>query len=178
MTDWPIVSLTGALVLITAYYAWQNKRMADQNTRMVEELRLQRAEMRQQLEEMRRQRQLGLYRPRIAVLRGVRRALGYAARDGRVPGETLAELIRAMSEKEFLFGKDLCDYLDELYRKCVHAYALDRQLEGVPVGERRTRLVDEQFELLRWILEQPTASREKFKPYLRIEAPEETEPNA
>jgi hypothetical protein len=30
MTDWPIVSLTGALVLITGYYAWQNKRMVEE----------------------------------------------------------------------------------------------------------------------------------------------------
>ena len=37
MTDWPIVWLTAVLVLITGYYAWQNKRM-------VEELRKQRRE--------------------------------------------------------------------------------------------------------------------------------------
>ena len=66
MTDWPIVSLTGALVLITGYYAWQNKRMVDQNARMVQELRLQREEMRQQLNEMRRQTLLQV-RPFLAL---------------------------------------------------------------------------------------------------------------
>lgn len=167
MTDWPIIGLTAALVLITGYYAWQNKRM-------VEELRRQREQMGKQLDEMRRQRQLGLYRPRIAVLRGVRRALGYAAREGKVPGETLGELLRATGEKEFLFGKDLCDYLDELYRKCVRAYALHLQLGDVPVGEERTRIVTEASEILQWILEQPTVLREKFTPYLRVEGPEDT----
>jgi hypothetical protein len=172
-TDWAIVGLTGALVLITAYYAWQNKRTADQNTRMVEELRLQRAEMTQQLNEMRRQTQLGFYRPRLAILRGVRRALGYAARDGKVPGETISELLRSTAEKEFLFGRDLCDYLDDLYRQCVRAYTLHLQLEELPVGEQRTRIVNEATELLGWILEQPVVLREKFKPYLQVHAPEE-----
>lgn len=172
MTDWPITSLTAALVLITGYYAWQNKRMADQNARMVEELRRQREQMTQQLDEMRRQRQLGLYRPRIMVLRGVRRALGYAARDGRVPGETLSELLRATSEKEFLLGPDLCDYLDDLYRRCVRAFTLHMQLEDLPVGDERTRIVHEAFEILAWVLDQPGVLREKFKPYLQIAGPE------
>ncbi len=101
MTDWPIVGLTGALVLITGYYAWQNKRMADQNTRMVQELQKQREAMAHQLREMRIQTQLGLYRPRLAVMRGVRKALSYVARDAKVSGEVIAELIRALGEKSF-----------------------------------------------------------------------------
>lgn len=32
-TDWAIVGLTGALVVITAYYAWQNKRMVEEMRR-------------------------------------------------------------------------------------------------------------------------------------------------
>ena len=171
MIDWPTVSLTGALVLITGYYAWQNKRTADQNTRMVEELQRQREAMGQQLKELRIQRQLGLYRPRVAVLRGVRRALSYALRDGRVPGETLAELIRATGEKEFLFGDDLCSYLDGLYSRCVTAYTLHLQLEGLAVGEERNRIVGAESEELRWIFDQLAGLRETFKPYLRIEDP-------
>jgi hypothetical protein len=30
MSDWPTVALTGVLVGVTAYYAWQNKRMVDE----------------------------------------------------------------------------------------------------------------------------------------------------
>jgi hypothetical protein len=33
MTDWALVGLTGALVLITGYYAWQNKRMVEEMRR-------------------------------------------------------------------------------------------------------------------------------------------------
>ncbi len=33
MADWPTVSLTTALVLITGYYAWQNKRMVEEMRR-------------------------------------------------------------------------------------------------------------------------------------------------
>ena len=56
-----------------------------------------------------------------------------------MPGETLAELIRATGEKEFLFGDDLCSYLDGLYSRCVTAYTLHLQLEGLAVGEVRNR---------------------------------------
>jgi len=146
--------------------------MADQNTRMVQELQKQREAMAHQLREMRIQTQLGLYRPRLAVMRGVRKALSLVARDGKVPGETIPELIRALGEKEFLFGSDLCDYLDELYRRCVEAYTLHMQLEDVPVGEQRTKIVTAEAEQVRWILDQLAALRARFKPYLRIEEPQ------
>ena len=41
VSDWAIVALTAALVIITGYYAWQNKRMADHNARIVDEMRRQ-----------------------------------------------------------------------------------------------------------------------------------------
>src|SRR4029077_15511644 len=69
-SDAQILYFVGSLVvavglsIITGYYAWQNKRMADQNTRMVEELQRQREAMARQLREMRIQTRLGLYRPR------------------------------------------------------------------------------------------------------------------
>src|SRR5258708_3870711 len=33
MTDWLIVGLTCVLVVVTGFYAWQNKRMVDEMTR-------------------------------------------------------------------------------------------------------------------------------------------------
>jgi hypothetical protein len=159
--EWTTAIVTGVLAAITAYYAWQNKRMADQ-------LGEQREEMRKQLTEMRLQRQLGLYEPRANVLRAVKRALGDVATDGHVPAGTMPNLIQARSEKEFLFKKDMCDYLDSIYMKCLKAFTLHGQLEGVPVGPERTRLVNDEAELIGWILEQPTELGQRFKPYLQL----------
>ncbi len=172
MTDWPIVGLTGALVLITGYYAWQNKRMADQNTRMVQELQKQREAMAHQLREMRIQTQLGLYRPRLAVMRGVRKALSYVARDAKVSGEVIAELIRALGEKEFLFGAELCRHLDEIYQRCVKASTLRNQLTPGMADEQRRTIVTSEADELRWILDQLSGLRNAFSPYLQVDSRE------
>jgi hypothetical protein len=57
---------------------------------------------------------LHMYERRVEVLRGVLAALGGVFREGKVPGETIPELLRATSEKDYRLRKDLIEYLDEL----------------------------------------------------------------
>jgi hypothetical protein len=113
---------------------------------------------------------LHMYERRVEVLRGVLAALGGVFREGKVPGETIPELLRATSEKDYLLRKDLIEYLDELYRKAVRGYTLYHEFEELPVGPERTKLVTEHFEVIGWLLEQPAELRRRFIPYLQLQA--------
>ena len=152
MSEWAIVVLTGVLVLVSGYYAWQNKRMVD-------ELRRQRME----------QRRLQLYERRAAVLRGALRCLGHITRVGGVRDETIPCWLEATSEREYLLERDLCEYLDEIYNKCLLAHTLRNMLQDEPVGERRTQLVEEESRIVGWLVTQSAEIRRRFVPYLRVE---------
>jgi hypothetical protein len=109
-----------------------------------------------------------LYERRAEILRGTLAALGGVFRDGKVPGETLTELLRATSEKNYLLDSDLSAYLEELYRKAVRGYTLYLEFKDVPAGPERTRLVNEHAAVVGWLTEQPAVLRQRFIPYLRF----------
>jgi hypothetical protein len=152
MTDWPIFSLTTALVFVTGYYAWQNRNMV---------VELQR--------QSKLQAKLQSYERRAAILRGVLRCLGQVARDGRVKGDVIPGLLEATSERTFLLDRDLCEYLDGLYLKCVEAYTKANVLAAADDGVARATLAAEEAQLVAWLLDQTDPLRQKFIPYLRVD---------
>ena len=141
---------------------------------MVQELQKQREAMAHQLREMRIQTRLGLYCPRLAVMRGVRTELSYVLRDAKESGEVIGELLKALGEMEFLFGPDLCRHLDEIYQRCVHAFTLRQQFTPLMADEEQRRIVASEAEELRWIFDQLSGLRNAFGPYLEIDSREET----
>jgi hypothetical protein len=136
------IVLAVVLVYVTAYYA------------------------RRSAIELQRQNKLQAYERRAAVLRGVLRCLGLVMRDARVKGEVIPCLLEATSEREYLFDQDLCADLEEIYQKCVRAFTLVNMMEGQG-GATLEALVNEEAELLNWLLDQPRVLRQKFVPYLK-----------
>jgi hypothetical protein len=119
--------------------------------------------------EMRRQRQDALYDRRVRVFRGVRRTLSHVLEAAQVRGDTIFGLIRAKSEARFFLGKDLCDYLDEIYKRCVKAQVLHVEFKKLPQGPERTELVEQHSNAIGWILDQLPVLVERFSPYLKVE---------
>jgi hypothetical protein len=117
-------------------------------------------------ERMRRE----LYDRRIAVYRGVMEVLSASLTWGRVRGEELATWARATADKGFLFDEALCQYLEEIRKRAVEAWALGLQLsEGnIPVGDQRAEIAGKQGEALMWLSKQMTVVQERFARYLRI----------
>jgi len=83
--------------------------------------------------------------------------------------EELTKFLRNSKDKDFLFGKDVQEYLEQLYKKGVRLNYLVKKLETEPVGEKRGKLVDEEMDLLEWFSKQFEESKKHFGKYLKID---------
>ena len=112
-----------------------------------------------------------LYEKRLAIFRSTMELLAVIMRDGNVDIVTLSKFNAETSESYFLLGRDICDYLLEVYRKGVHLRTLNEKLQvsNLPIGEERTRLADESGDLLKWFLDQFNVAREKFAEHLALD---------
>jgi hypothetical protein len=96
--------------------------------------------------------------------------LSFIARGRNITNEELIKFLRNSKDKEFLFGKDVQQFLDELYKKGVDFLRYKNILNdhNLPM-ERREKLVDEEAALFEWFLKQFDESRSIFKKYLAID---------
>ena len=112
---------------------------------------------------------LDLFEKRFAVFIGARKFLTEVKATGNVKiSPDLYSYRASIGEATFLFEQDMVDYLELINRKSVDCYGKEQGLEGVPVGEQRTRLVNEKSELLEWLIDQLPQLKVKFSPYLKF----------
>jgi hypothetical protein len=110
-----------------------------------------------------------LYERRVAVLRGVLGFLSAVLRDGTVKGGEIPHLAKAISERRYLFNDDLTSYLEEIQRNAVAVVTKEIVFRDLPGGSQpRATLVNQQAELIAWLLEQPADVQRRFEPYLKI----------
>ena len=111
-----------------------------------------------------------LYDRRLALFNAVAEFLAHIMREGTADSAQSVTLLQKTRESYFLFGKDISDYVTELYKKGVDLDCYETQLHhsNLPVGER-TRLTHERGELLKWFGRQFDVAREKFATKLSLE---------
>jgi hypothetical protein len=112
-----------------------------------------------------------LYERRLAVFRGLMEYMAAVERDACVRGPDLANLSRVTAEKEFLFDANLCDWLEELYRKSVRMWTNATRLDNKqspPTGLERDRMIEENAKLHEWLREQFAVARNKFAKDLKL----------
>ena len=73
-----------------------------------------------------------LYERRVLVLRGVLAFLSAVRRDGTVKSDEIPALATALSERRYLFEKDLVSHLEELQRNAVAARSARRLSTNTP----------------------------------------------
>lgn len=112
---------------------------------------------------------LDLYDKRYPVFLATMQYLSFIAKEDTVTQEELLKFLRNSKDMDFLFANDLKEYLRKLYKKGVRVRYLRKKLEHEPVGEKRTKLVDEQSDLVEWFTKQFEVSKALFGKYLRIE---------
>ena len=123
--------LTPLIAVIATYIAWQQHVMN------------------------RRQLRLALFEKRMAVFNGVIKLISAVVRQARVEIDDLYGFLTDTYGYEFLFGKEVKTYVDELYEKAADVHA---------------RMANEE-ECLFWFCGQAEQARKVFAKYLSIPEP-------
>jgi hypothetical protein len=112
-------------------------------------------------------RSLDLYDRRIVILRAAQKLLGKITAAAAVEYAEAIEFAKACDEALFLFDDEIDAYLTDIYRKAMKIAAFKHLLEDLPVGEKRSEVVNEQMELVLWCAGQFDVLRHKIKYFMR-----------
>jgi hypothetical protein len=112
---------------------------------------------------------LDLFDRRFVVYEGARSLLRTILTSGRAKDEDLFAFLNATSTAKWLFSPGVDDYLRKtMYHQAVKLAQLHAELEGVGIGEERTRNVREQRAVKEWFLLQQVVLDEHFSKFLRL----------
>ena len=110
-----------------------------------------------------------LYDRRIAVFNAVTDLIGAVGVGASIDVDQLRIFLQKTRESYFLFGKDIPEYLDQLYKAGVDFRHQNKKLaSNLPVGSERTALAEANGKLSKWFLDQFEISQKKFARYLRL----------
>ena len=109
-----------------------------------------------------------LFDRRYVVFEAAREFLRRTIVDGKVNTKARIDFFLSTRESEFILGKEVAVYLDDLNRKAIEAETYRAEYEGEPTGETRKELVRKESAFLRWMLDQPDVLRDRFRPYLKL----------
>lgn len=145
--------LTGITTILLAYVAWQNYKINQSN------FYIQKDKLR-----------LDLFDRRLQVFEACQKLFSYLVVEGNMTHEVLGKFSRDSSNAEFLFGKDVKQYVDQVSIKGLRVIQINRLLDGshLDVGDERSKLADELFVLEGWFALQYKESQEIFRKYLHF----------
>jgi hypothetical protein len=154
-SNWALVALTFVLILVTGYYAWQNKRLVDemhkQNAIAKDALRVQ------------------LYDRRAAILGAVGKLSATALETGDLPMDIVDRFAREVGAARYLLDEAEVSIISEMVKRAstvsVRAETLRRKLQSVEEGAamRERQLAD-----IRWLEEQTRDLTSRFEKYLKL----------
>ena len=141
------------IAVLLAYIAYQNYRINLSNSRV-------------QKDKLR----LDLFDRRHRIFRACQELFSTVVRDGTLTQVELFKFSADSSDSEFLFGSEIKDYINEIYKKgCKLIYLRERlDSRSLGIGEERSKLAHENSELLGWFGDQFDISRNKFRKYLHF----------
>jgi len=113
---------------------------------------------------------LDLFDRRLSVYEAARTLVSSIMTSGKAKDEEVFRFMVATREAKWLLNASIAEYLDkELYGKAIDLQMLASELEGVPVGDERTKNVRQQAEIKRWLLAQFAVLDAKFSPFLQLQ---------
>jgi hypothetical protein len=98
---------------------------------------------------------LDLFEKRFKVFSGARLFITHIFRDGDLKTLDHAwEYRAAIGEASFLFGNEITDYLEEIYRRAIKLYSDRETMQPLSVSEERPQLAEQISENLGWLTDQ------------------------
>ncbi len=112
---------------------------------------------------------LDLFDRRFSVYEAARTLLASIMTSGKAKDEEIFKFMAATREAKWLLNASVAEYLDkQLYHQALHLMALASELEGVGVGDERTKNVQTQVDIKMWFTAQYEVLDEKFALYLQL----------
>lgn len=111
-----------------------------------------------------------LYEKRLAIFNSTMKLLGIIMGRANVEFSELFAFLQETNQAYFLLGKEIADYLEEIYKKGVDLQSQKERIrnEAFKSDEDRNRLIDENTKLLKWFTNQMLVAREKFSQHLGL----------
>lgn len=133
------------IAIIASYVAWQQWR--------VNERRLKHE----------------LFDRNFLVYESILKFIGSIVTSGKAKDENLYNFNKETRAAKFLLGEDIKEFIDDIYNKAIDLQTLDAELEGLPIGDERTRIVKERRDIKKWIYRQFGLLDKKFEHMLGLE---------
>lgn len=117
------------------------------------------------------------YDRRLAVYKAVQKYLSEILRDGRTTYERASEFYSEASEATFLFDSSVQEWIDEIFQQSVKFINTHERMypndgsRGLPAGEERSRVAEQNSELLQWHLDQLKESKQFFANKMGVHVP-------
>lgn len=115
---------------------------------------------------------LDRYDRRLRVYEEVRKILSIIFRDAKASYDDLLKFRTAVSEADFLFGPEIPEYIDEIYKRGVKLQYWSGEYRDYtqeqPEGYDHKKVVDGMHAELTWLTEQFDPAKKKFKKYLDV----------
>lgn len=112
---------------------------------------------------------LDLFGRRFSVYEAARTLIASIITSGKAKDEEVCKFLFATREAKWLLNASTSEYLEkQLYHKALDLQTLAAELEGVPVGEVRTRNVHAQAEIKKWFMAQYDILDQQFSTFLQL----------
>jgi 7-keto-8-aminopelargonate synthetase-like enzyme len=117
------------------------------------------------------QHRLALLDRRMKIFNSTQEFIALVLRDAKVEEiKTLSQCVRDTREHHLLFGTEIGEYLDELYKKASRLHVV--YTASVPQGNvLRPEHIPVELEIVDWFSRQPRAADEKFLKYIDFREP-------
>ena len=140
--------LTPLIAVVTTYIAWQQWKTNQQ--KLI----------------------LDRYDRRLCVYEEVRKILSIIVRDAKASYDDLIKFRTAVSEADFLFGPEIPQYIDDIYKRAVKLQYWSGEYRDYtqekPEGYDHNKVVEGMHTELTWLTEQFEPAKKKFKQYLDV----------
>ncbi len=115
---------------------------------------------------------LDRYDRRLHIYEEVRKILSIILRDAKVSFDDLLKFRTSVSEADFLFGKEIPEYIDEIYKRGIQLQVWNDEYRDYsqekPEGYDHKKIVDGMHAELTWLTAQFEPAKLKFKKYLDV----------
>jgi hypothetical protein len=112
---------------------------------------------------------LELFEKRFSVYDSARNFIGSILTSGKAKDDEMFKFLSGTREAKWLLNSDLAIYLEKaLYHPATELQCLASELEGMPVGEARTKNVSRQAEIKKGFNAQFQELDRKFAPFLQL----------